>query len=115
VRHAPPARRYHDRDGRLCLIAEPITFAELSGAGFDSLRHYGRSSADVLLALVEAVRQVALSTDDPVVHGILAGHLERFREATGAGDLIEHDRDRVHRYCGEVSAVLAANARDSTA
>lgn len=107
VRHAPPARRYHDRDGRLRLVAEPITFAELSSAGFDSLRHYGRSSAQVMLALVEAVREVAVSTDDPAVHGILAGHLERFQEAVGDGDLIEHDRDRVRRSCAAVSAALA--------
>ncbi len=107
VRRPPPARRYFDDGGHLRLVAEPITFAELSGAGFDMLRYYGRSSAEVLVGLLEAVREVSLCAADPGVRAVLSSHVERFREAAEQGDLVESDRERVRRACVEVSARLA--------
>ncbi|HEY6407191.1 MAG TPA: DUF2254 domain-containing protein [Ktedonobacteraceae bacterium] len=53
---------YYDRDGRLCLVLEPVTFDELLNAAFDMLRHASCDNASVLLhvlQVIDTIRQEA--------------------------------------------------------
>ena len=44
-----------DRDGRLRLVLEPVTFDELLSAAFDMLRHASCDNASVLLHMLEVI------------------------------------------------------------
>jgi uncharacterized membrane protein len=46
---------YYDRDGRLRLVLEPVTFDELLSAAFDMLRHAGCDNASVLLHMLQVI------------------------------------------------------------
>jgi uncharacterized membrane protein len=63
-RELPSPARY-DEEGRLRVIAEPVTFSGVVDAAFDQIRQYGRSSAAVTIRLLEAVAVVAWRTHRP--------------------------------------------------
>ncbi|MBI5669455.1 MAG: DUF2254 domain-containing protein [Chloroflexi bacterium] len=54
----PPSMYRYDDEGRLRLIANPVTFADVFHAAFDSIRHYGHSDLNVdsrLLSVITAL------------------------------------------------------------
>ena len=60
IRQGEKGSHYTDRDGRLRIILEPITFDALLSAAFDMLRHASCDNASVLLhmlAVIEAIGQ----------------------------------------------------------
>ena len=56
-RHMPSAERY-DRDGRVRVVACPLTFPDVVESAFDEIARYGRSSVSVTCRLLEAVGNV---------------------------------------------------------
>ncbi len=56
-RRIPSAERYDD-DGRVRVLACPLTFPDLVESAFDEIARYGRSSVSVTCRLLEAVRNV---------------------------------------------------------
>ena len=55
IRQGENGSHYYDRDGRLRLVLEPVTFAELLGAAFDMLRHASCDNASVLLHMLKVI------------------------------------------------------------
>ena len=56
-RHIPSAERY-DTEGRVRVVACPVTFQEVVESAFDEIARYGRSSVAVTCRLLEALRTV---------------------------------------------------------
>ena len=57
-REIPSAERYDD-DGRVRVLACPVTFREVVESAFDEIARYGRSSVSVTCRLLQAVGNVA--------------------------------------------------------
>ena len=56
-RHMPSAEGY-DHDGRVRVVACPLTFPDVVESAFDEIARYGRSSVSVTCRLLEAVGNV---------------------------------------------------------
>jgi uncharacterized membrane protein len=56
-RHIPSAERY-DAEGRVRVLASPLTFQDAVKSAFDEIARYGRSSVSVTCRLLEAVGNV---------------------------------------------------------
>jgi uncharacterized membrane protein len=56
-REIPSPYRY-DRNDKLRVIADPVTFAGLTDSAFNQIRQYGRSSAAVTIHLLEIIEMV---------------------------------------------------------
>lgn len=62
TKRAFPAHDRYDGDGRLRVIAKPVTFAGITNAAFDQIRQYSRSSVAVTIRLLETLKTVAAHT-----------------------------------------------------
>jgi uncharacterized membrane protein len=55
IRQGEKSPHYYDRDGRLRLVLEPVTFADLLSAAFDMLRHASCDNASLLLHMLQVI------------------------------------------------------------
>ena len=69
-----PSPDRYDAHGTLRVIADPITFAELTDAAFTKIRQYGRSSAAVTIRLLETLAVIAAHTSRPEDRAALHHH-----------------------------------------
>jgi len=60
TRRVFPSPYRYDQKGNLRVIARPPTFRGLMDAAFDQIREHGRSSAAVMLRILETLRTIAL-------------------------------------------------------
>jgi len=60
----PSPYRYGD-EGKLRVIAKPVTFAGITNAAFDQIRQYGRSSVAVTIRLLETLKMIAAQVRHP--------------------------------------------------
>jgi uncharacterized membrane protein len=86
---------YYDRDGRLRLVLEPVTFDELLGAAFDMLRHASCDNASVLLHMLEVIDVIGQEAKSPEARQQLLRHVRLIEAESQAGDLIEQDRQAI--------------------
>jgi uncharacterized membrane protein len=56
IQQSGKGSHYYDRDGRLRLVLEPVTFDDLLSAAFDMLRHASCNNASVLLRILKSHR-----------------------------------------------------------
>jgi uncharacterized membrane protein len=89
---------YHDRDGKLRLFLEPMTFDELLSAAFDMLRHASCDNASVLLHMLEVIDLVGTETRSPEARQQLLRHVNLIRAERQAGKLIEPDQHVIDQY-----------------
>ena len=111
-RKLPVPYRWDD-DGRLCVIFNPVGFADVLDAALNQIRQYGRDSVAVTIRLLEAsaviARQIQSGRDRDALleHASMTLRLsESFKE--------EHDRREVQERYDRVTALLddpAGNAR----
>lgn len=100
ARREMPASRRLDDNGRLRVMAPPVSFETMAGTAFDEIRRYGRSSVSVTVHLLEIIRDVATCVTrapDRVVllkhtHAIIQDHRE-----TSLGDGDRASVERSHR------------------
>jgi uncharacterized membrane protein len=104
IRQGEKDSHFYDRDGRLCLIFEPLTFEELISSAFDMLRHCSRDNASVLqhmLEVIELIRREAdsiaeetsnLRSNSNQVRYLLARQVSLIQSECQASNLIEQDR-----------------------
>jgi uncharacterized membrane protein len=104
----------YDRDGRLRLILEPVTFSELLNGAFDMLRHASCDNASVLLhmlGVIQAIGQEA-GKDCPnkdQVRKELIRHIDLIQAESQAGALIEQDRRLIQLKCETLLMDLSSN------
>ena len=58
TREMPASCRYDD-NGRLRVMARPVSFESMAATAFDEIRRYGRSSVSVTVHLLDVIRDVA--------------------------------------------------------
>ncbi len=89
---------YHDRDGKLRLVLEPVTFGELLSAAFDMLRHASCDNASVLLHMLEVIDLVGAEAKSPEARQQLLRHVNLIQAERQAGKLIEPDQHTIDQY-----------------
>jgi uncharacterized membrane protein len=93
---------YYDRDGKLRLILESVTFDELLGAAFDMLRHASCDNAKVLLHMLTVIDVVGQETKSPAGRQLLQHQVDLIRAEGQGSHLIDADRCLIE----EASATL---------
>jgi uncharacterized membrane protein len=109
IRQGEKGSHYTDRDGRLRLILEPVTFDALLSAAFDMLRHASCDNASVLLHMLAVIDVIGRETQAPEARQLLLRHVSLIQAETQAGDLIEQDRQAIRR-SGEALQTKLAGA-----
>ena len=107
IRQGEKGSHYYDLDGRLRLVLEPVTFAELLGAAFDMLRHASCDNASVLLHMLEVIDLIGRETKSPEARRLLLDHVCLIEAESQAGDLIEQDRQAIQLRGQALRAKLA--------
>jgi uncharacterized membrane protein len=101
---------YYDRDNRLRLILEPVTFPELLDGAFDMLRHASCDNASVLLHMLDVIDAVGQQVGSPEARQELLCHVSLIQAESQAGAIIDWDRERIHRRCTKLSDQLGSKA-----
>jgi uncharacterized membrane protein len=96
----------YDRDNRLRLILEPVTFAELFSSAFDLLRHCSSDNASVLLHMLDVIDAVGQEAGSPRVNQELLRHVGFIQAESQAGALVDTDRARIHQRCAELAELI---------
>lgn len=97
VRQEERGRQHYDREGRLRLVLEPVNFAELVDAAFDMLRHASCDNASVLLHMLAVIDVIGREAQAPAARQLLQRHVRLIQAESQAGQLIEQDRESIHR------------------
>jgi uncharacterized membrane protein len=95
IRQGERGSQYYDRDGRLHLVLEPVTFGELLSAAFDMLRHASCDNASVLLHMLAVIDIIGQNVKTPEARRLLLRHVSLIQAESEAGDLIEQDRQAI--------------------
>lgn len=114
ARRPRPPERLRGPDGRVRLLLDPITFAELTCAALDPIREYGRSHSTVLHRLLDVLESLARIVRRPEDLDELRWHVDRVVSAAREGLLEETAREAIVGRYEEVSQALDAR-RDEIA
>ena len=95
--HGENSPNIYDRDGRLRIVFEPVTFDALLSAAFDMLRHCSCDNASVLLHMLAVIDVIGQSVTSPEARQLLLRHVRLIQAESQAGDLIEQDRRSIHQ------------------
>jgi uncharacterized membrane protein len=97
IRQGGNSSHYYDRDGRLLLVLEPVTFHDLLSAAFDMLRHASCNNASVLLHMLEVIELIGREVKARDTREQLLLHVSLIQAECQVGNLIEADRQSIHR------------------
>ena len=103
IRQGEKGSHFYDMDGRLRLVLEPVTFAELLSSAFDMLRHCSCDNASVLLHMLVVIDAIGQEAGSPTVKNSvkarqeLLRHVSLIQAESQAGKLIEQDRQLIQR------------------
>jgi uncharacterized membrane protein len=100
---------YYDGSNRLRLILEPVTFGELLDGAFDMLRHCSCDNASVLLHMLEVIDNISKEARSFEVRQELNRHVDLIYKESGAGELIDTDREGISLRCTELTGLLLSN------
>lgn len=101
----PSAYRYDDQD-KLRVIAEPLTFVDVTDAAFNQIRQYGQTSVAVTMRLLEAIAVIAPFTHTKADRAALLRHANMIERGSQEGIAEELDRKDVkERYLAAVKAI----------
>ena len=87
-----PSAYHYDDGGKLRLIGQSVTFAELVDTAFDQIRQYGRTSVSVTLRLLETIAVVAAHTRTQAERAALQRQADMIRR--GVGKYVPEAMDR---------------------
>ena len=88
---------YYDRDDRLRLVLEPVTFADLLDCAFNMLRHASCDNASVLLHMLEIIDAIGQEAGSPEARKVLLEHVSLIQAESQAGKLLEQDQQRIQQ------------------
>jgi uncharacterized membrane protein len=101
-----PSPYRFDREGKLRLIAHPVTFEGIVDAAFNQIRQYGRSSAAVTIRLLETIAIVAEAAKTEERREYLLRHAMMVERGSRDGMGEPEDwKDADQRYRGVVEAL----------
>jgi uncharacterized membrane protein len=97
IRQGEKGSQYYDREGKLRLVLETVTFAELLDGAFDMLRHASCDNASVLLYMLEVIDAVGQEVDSPEARQELLRHVSLIQAESQASAIIEDDQQRIYK------------------
>ena len=104
-REIPSPYRYA-HNNQLRVIAEPITFAEVTDTAFNQIRQYGQSSVAVTMRLLEAIAVIASFTHRTSDQIALRRHADMIERGSQEEVAEELDRKAIEeRYLAAVKAI----------
>ena len=106
VRRGERVFHQYDRDGKLRLILEPVTFEALLSAAFDMLRHASCDNASILLHMLAVIDVIGQEANAPGERRLLLCHVSLIQAESQAGALIEQDRQAIQRIGEALQAKL---------
>jgi uncharacterized membrane protein len=109
-REIPSPNRYDD-DGRLRVVADPVTFPALVDVAFDQIRQAARTNAAVSIRMLEAIEIVAALTARPADRAALRRQAEMITRGALEELPEEEDRRTVTERCRSARRVLENPAR----
>jgi uncharacterized membrane protein len=110
IRQGEKNSHYYDRDGRLRLVLESVTFDELLSASFDMLRHASCDNASVLLHMLKVIDTISQEAKSPEARQQLLRHVNLIQAESHAGSLIERDRQSIHLSVEALQTKLQASS-----
>ncbi len=88
------------------MIADPVTFAELTDAAFNQIRQYGRSDVAVTIRLLKVIARIARHTRNSKDRTTLLRHAGMIERGSREGVSEEYDRSCIEeRYQAAVKAL----------
>lgn len=90
-----PSPYRYDQDDKLRVIAEPVTFADITDTAFNKIRQYGQSSVGVTIRLLEAIAVIAPYTHNNKDRAALLRHAHMIERGSHKGVSEELDRKDV--------------------
>jgi uncharacterized membrane protein len=97
IRQGEKDPHFHDQNGQLRLIFEPITIEELLSSAFDMLRHCSCDNASILLHMLEVIDDISQETGSPEARQVLLDQVSLIQAESQAGKLIEQDLQCIRR------------------
>ena len=95
-RSFPSPYRYDD-EGKLRVIARPVTFAGILNTAFDQIRQYGRSSVAVTIRLLEVLKMIAGHVRHPEQREAILRQANMIERASNDALPESYDREDVRR------------------
>jgi len=114
IQQGEKASHYYDGEGKLRLLLEPVTFDELLSGAFDMLRHCSCDNASVLLHMLEVIDGIGEGVKSLEDRQALRHHVSLIQAESQAGELIEQDRQSIHRMCEALQRKLAETGSTET-
>jgi uncharacterized membrane protein len=111
-RDFPSPYRYDD-DNNLRVIAQRVTFADLTDAAFNSIRQYSTKDVGVRIRLLEAIAEIARYTCNSKERAVLLHHAHLIDRGSSEGVLEEVDRKYIHERYQAVARALEQDERAS--
>jgi uncharacterized membrane protein len=106
--HGENIHHLSDNKGTLRLLGEPDTFQEHADLCFHQIRQYGRTSAEVLIAMLRAMARVAERTTHEEQRNVLRLHADLIDRDARAGGLTDYDITRVRLQYDQTLAAMDA-------
>ena len=91
-----PSPYRYDEDDKLRVIADPVTFFEMTNAAFNKIRQYGQSSVGVTIRLLEAIAIIAPFTNNEKDRVVLLRHAHMIWRGSQEGVSEELDKKDIH-------------------
>ncbi len=115
ARRSMPSPYRYDDEGKLRVVTRGVSFADVVDAAFNQIRQYGRTSASVMIHMLDAVAAVSYVVRRPSDRIALERHAKLIRRACDEGLPDPSDRMDVEaRYAGvmEILGVPAGETAD---
>lgn len=118
IRQGEKDPNFYDLNGKLRLVFEPVSFAELASSAFDMLRHCSSDNARVLLHMLEVIDLLNREADllavknSNEVRRELRRQVSLVQAESQAGKLIEQDRQLIQARCEAMVVSLSGGTVD---
>jgi uncharacterized membrane protein len=96
----------YDDDGKLRIVFEPVTFAELLEVSFNMIRHCSCDNAEVLKYMLKMIDAIGLETKSPQARQKLAHHVSLIEAESKVGSLVEQDEHLIQLSCDALQGRL---------
>lgn len=101
-----PSPYRYDQNDKLRVIAQPVTFADVTDTAFNKIRQYGQSSVGVTIRLLEAIAVIATYTHNNKDRAALLRHAGMIWRGSQEGVSEELDRKDVEERYQTVEKAL---------
>jgi uncharacterized membrane protein len=106
-----PSPYRYDKNNKLRIIAEGVSFEGLVDRSFNQIRQYGKSDAGVTIRMLEAIAAVATYTNNKKHLAPLQHHADKILQDSSEGLSQEEDRKDVQK---QYQTVIKAISRNNT-